>query len=132
MKKQLNEIKRIQQLAGIIKEGMEDWGSEKDDYGNSEEDYSPEPTIEDFDGDQEAYEAAYQYWLRKKKGSSEVNESSDIDVNSEEFKIAGAEMGYAVKALLNANKSKDEIIKFCSDLSDYLKDKRFSSLAKKY
>jgi hypothetical protein len=74
MKTPLNEIKRMQRLAGILKEGMEDWGNEKDDYGNSEEDYSPEPSIEDFDYDQEAYEAAYQYWLKKKKGSSEVKE----------------------------------------------------------
>ena len=58
------EFFRMQMLAGIITEGqykaklnenMEDWGSEKDDYGNSEENYRTKPSLADFENDEEAY-----------------------------------------------------------------------------
>ena len=58
------ETLRMQMLAGIITEGqykaklnenMEDWGSEKDDYGNSEENYRTKPSLADFENDEEAY-----------------------------------------------------------------------------
>ena len=58
------EFFRMQMLAGIITEGqykaklnenMEDWGSEKDDYGNSEENYRTKPSLADFENDKEAY-----------------------------------------------------------------------------
>ena len=31
------------------------WGDEKDDYGRSEKDYRPKPSLADFDYDEEAY-----------------------------------------------------------------------------
>ena len=58
------ETLRMQMLAGIITEGqykaklnenMKDWGSETDDYGNSEENYRTKPSLADFENDKEAY-----------------------------------------------------------------------------
>jgi len=57
---------KMQKLAGLIteseykklikKENIDDWGNEKDDYGRSEQDYKPKPSLADFDYDEEAYE----------------------------------------------------------------------------
>ena len=58
------ETLRMQMLAGIITEGqykaklnenMENWGNEKNDSGDSEENYRTKPSLADFDYDEEAY-----------------------------------------------------------------------------
>jgi hypothetical protein len=56
---------KMQKLAGLIteseykklikKENIEDWGNEQDDYGRSEQDYKPKPSLADFDYDEEEY-----------------------------------------------------------------------------
>jgi hypothetical protein len=54
----------MQKLAGLITESeykkaldenIDNWGNEKDDYGKSEKDYKPKPSLADFDYDEEAY-----------------------------------------------------------------------------
>jgi len=55
MKTQINEAKRMQRLAGLINEDIDNWGDEKDDYGRSERDYRPKPSLADFDYDEEEY-----------------------------------------------------------------------------
>jgi hypothetical protein len=42
-------------IPGGIKENIDNWGNEKDDYGRSEQDYKPKPSLADFDYDKEAY-----------------------------------------------------------------------------
>ena len=60
------EFLRMQKLAGLItesqykaklNENIENWGDEKDDYGNSEKNYKTKPSLADFDYDREAYTA---------------------------------------------------------------------------
>ena len=60
MKQPLNEqFIRMQKLAGIIpniiKENMDNWGNETDDYGRNERDYKPKPSLADFDYNKEEY-----------------------------------------------------------------------------
>jgi hypothetical protein len=60
MKPILNEqLTRIRKLAGIIpniiKENMDNWGNETDDYGRNERDYKPKPSLADFDYNKEEY-----------------------------------------------------------------------------
>jgi hypothetical protein len=38
-----------------MNEGIDDWGDEKDDYGRSEKDYKPKPSLADFDYNEEEY-----------------------------------------------------------------------------
>jgi hypothetical protein len=77
------ETLRMQMLAGIITEGqykaklnenMEDWGSEKDDSGNSEKNYRTKPSLADFDYDKEAY--------KKYMEENFPDEQVDIDESS--------------------------------------------------
>ena len=58
------EILRMQMLAGIITEGqykaklnenIDNWGSEEDDHGNSEENYRTKPSLADFENNEKAY-----------------------------------------------------------------------------
>jgi hypothetical protein len=42
-------------IPGGIKENIDDWGNEKDDYGRSEQDYRPKPSLADFDNNEEEY-----------------------------------------------------------------------------
>jgi hypothetical protein len=38
-----------------LEEDIDDWGDEKDDYGRSEKDYRPKPSLADFDNNEEEY-----------------------------------------------------------------------------
>lgn len=61
----------------------------------------------------------------------ENNISEGPVVNSKEYEIAGPDMKMAIKLLQRANKSKEEIIKFCSDLADELEDHTYTSVIKR-
>ena len=57
MSKLINEAKRWQQLAGLLKEEIDtsNWGKETADDGTSEEDFKFKPSLADFDYDEEEY-----------------------------------------------------------------------------
>ena len=102
---------RMQFLSGIITEGqykaklnenIDNWGSEEDDYGNSEENYRTKPSLADFENDEEAY----------KKYMEENFPGEPLDLEEDQYKEKLEEnsdkMKYLEDALRNVwNMGKD-------------------------
>ena len=79
MKPILNEqLTRMQKLAGIIpniiKENMDNWGNETDDYGRNERDYKPKPSLADFNYNKEEYKKYMEEHFPEEPLNEEISE----------------------------------------------------------
>jgi hypothetical protein len=68
-------------IPGGIKENIDDWGNEKDDYGRSEQDYRPKPSLADFDNNEEEYKK----YMKKYFPEESLNEGMQYFHNGAEM-----------------------------------------------
>ena len=102
------------------------WGDEKDDYGRSEKDYRPKPSLADFDNDEEAYkkymednfpgeplEEGILTWIKDKAAglAKKINQLKGDGLMSLFTKILPADLVNFVKSKATAYKPKPEIVK---------------------
>jgi hypothetical protein len=86
---------RMQFLSGIITEGqykaklnenIDNWGSEEDDYGNSEENYKTPPDLEDFNNEEEYIAYMKEFFPGKLLDLEEDQYKEKLEENSDKMK----------------------------------------------
>jgi hypothetical protein len=121
MKQPLNEqFTRMQKLAGIIpntiKENMDNWGNETDDYGRNERDYKPKPSLADFDYNKEEYKKYMEeHFPEEPLNENQINENLNFDYQDKETGPIIVMDGNTMDAILDN-----------PELQDYINPKSFT------